>query len=213
MFKKTCLALALLGAAAAAQAGPTLLDEGFDNVDTLAGAGWIRSNQGSGGGLTDPWVQGDQSIFTALSGAPNAYVASNFNNAAAGGTLSSWLISPVFSTAENLEVSFWARGDIQPGYIDQLAYGLVDAAGIFSSFVPQATITAQGDWTRYSFLLGGQGAGATARFAIQYIGSADQANYVGVDNVAVNVPEPSSWALAGISLLGLAAARRRRAQR
>lgn len=209
MFKKTCLALALVGAAAAAHAGPTLINEGFDDVTALPG--WLISNQGTPGvGTTEPWVQGDQSIFTALSGAANSYISSNYNNVPAGGTLSSWLISPVFSAAENLEVSFWARGDIVPGFFDQLTYGLVNAAGVFSSFAPQATVTVTGDWTQYSFQLAGQGAGSTSRFAIQYIGSADLANYVGVDNVTVNVPEPSTWALAGVSLLGLLAARRRK---
>ncbi|WP_431103748.1 choice-of-anchor J domain-containing protein [Roseateles noduli] len=210
MFKKTCLALALVGAAAAAHAGPTLINEGFDDVTALPG--WIISNQGTPDGTTQPWVQGDQQIFTALSGAANSYISSNYNNAPAGGTLSSWLVSPVFSTAENLEVSFWARGDILPGFFDQLTYGLVNAAGVFSSFVPQASVTVAGEWTQYSFLLAGQGAGSTSRFAIQYFGDADSANYVGVDNVSVNVPEPSTWALAGVSLLGLVAARRRRAQ-
>ena len=71
-------------------------------------------------------------------------------------------------------------------------------------------MTVTGDWTQYSFMLAGQGAGSTSRFAIQYVGAGDSANYVGVDNVTVNVPEPSTWALAGVSLLGLLAARRRK---
>ncbi|OWQ48180.1 hypothetical protein CDL60_06255 [Roseateles noduli] len=212
MFKKTCLALALVGAAAAAHAGPTLINEGFDNVNTLPG--WLISNQGTPATPGYPaWFQGNVAAFNAHSGAPTSYIGSNYGAVDAGGTLSSWLISPVFSTAENLEVSFWARGEGVPGFVDQLAYGLIDAAGAFASFAPQASITVVGEWTRYSFLLAGQGLGSSARFAIQYFGNADTANVVGVDDVVVNVPEPSTWALAGVSLLGLVAARRRRAQR
>ncbi|WP_158218788.1 choice-of-anchor J family PEP-CTERM protein [Roseateles aquatilis] len=210
MFKKAYVALALIGAVASAHAGPTLINEGFDNVSTLSG--WLRTNNSTPGGTATPWFQGDQTIFQALSGAANSYIASNYNNAPAGGTLASWLISPVFSTAQNLEVSFWARGDIADGFLDKLTYGMVDATGNLTSFVPQATVVAVGAWTQYTFLLSGQ-AGTNGRFAIGYVGSADQANYVGLDSVTVTVPEPSSWALAGVSLLGLLAARRRRAQR
>ncbi|MFX1679035.1 choice-of-anchor J domain-containing protein [Mitsuaria sp. CC2] len=211
MFKKTCLALALVGAAAAAHAGPTLINEGFDDVNTLPG--WTIANLGT---PVNPdiltWYQGNVGAFDAHSGLPTAYIASQWGAVGAGGTLSSWLLSPVFSTAENLEVSFWARNEGAAGYIDQLAYGLVDAAGTFASFVPQASVTLVGEWTRYSFQLSGQGAGSSSRFAIQYFGAGDLATVIGVDDVAINVPEPSTWALAGVSLLGLVAARRRRTQ-
>lgn len=213
MFKKTCLALALVGAAAAAHAGPTLINEGFDDIGTLAADGWKIANLGTPINPDFPtWYQGNVGAFDSHSGDPTSYIGSKWAAVGAGGTLSSWLISPVFSTAENLEVSFWARGEGVQGYIDQLAYGLVDAAGTFASFVPQASITVAGEWTRYSFQLSGQGLGSSARFAIQYFGVADEANTVGVDDVAINVPEPSTWALAGVSLLGLVAARRRRTQ-
>ena len=225
MFKKTCLALALVGAAAAAHAGPTLINEGFDNVEGVAATpssaailglvdkGWKLENLGTPINPDFPtWYQGNGGAFDSHSGVATSYVSSKWASVGAGGTLSSWLISPEFSTAENLEVSFWARGEGVQGYIDQLAYGLVDAAGTFASFVPQASITVAGEWTRYSFLLSGQGLGSSARFAIQYFGFADEANVVGIDDVAINVPEPSTWALAGVSLLGLVAARRRRTQ-
>ncbi|RZI57493.1 MAG: PEP-CTERM sorting domain-containing protein [Rubrivivax sp.] len=225
MFKKTCLALALVGAAAAAHAGPSLLNEGFDTVEGvpatpttpailgLVDRGWKIENLGTPITPGFPaWYQGNVGAFDAHSGAPTSYIASQWGAVGADGTLSSWLISPEFSTAENLEVSFWARGEGVQGYIDQLAYGLVDAAGTFASFVPQATITVAGEWTLYSFQLAGQGLGSSARFAIQYFGDANSANLAAVDDVAINVPEPSTWALAGVSLLGLMAARRRRTQ-
>ena len=39
------------------------------------------------------WYQGDVSIFTSQAGPADSYIAANFNNAAAGGTIADWLIS------------------------------------------------------------------------------------------------------------------------
>lgn len=211
MFKHAYAALALSAVVGTAQAGPVLIEEGFDNVPGLSG--WIITNAGTPGGLTQPWVQGDGTVFPAFSGSAESYISSNFNNAPAGGTISSWLITPIFSTSENLSISFWARGDILDGYSDQLTFGLVNAAGDITSLLGGTTVTAVGEWTQYTLLLGAQALDSTARFAIGYVGSADLSNYVGVDNLVVEVPEPGTFALAGISLLGLIGATRRRNRR
>lgn len=211
MFKHVYAALALSAAVGAAHAGPVLIEEGFDNVPGLSG--WTILNAGTPGGSTQPWVQGDATIFPAFSGSAESYIASNYNNAPAGGSISSWLITPVFSTSQNFSVSFWARGDVLDGYSDQLTFGLVNAAGDISSLISSTTITAVGEWTQYTLTLGAQALDSSARFAIGYVGAADLSNYVGVDNVVVEVPEPGTFALAGLSLLGLFGVARRRAQR
>jgi hypothetical protein len=48
-----------------------------------------------------------------------------------------------------------------------------------------------------------------ARFAFEYTGTYDSANYVGLDSLSVDVPEPASMALFAGGLLGLGAIRRR----
>ena len=219
MNKKAFAALALIGALASAHADTTLISQGFDDVSALvpSSSGWIIKNMGTSGGLTQAWVQGgsDTSI-TAQSGAADSYITSNFNMAAAGGTLASWLITPTFSTTNDITVSFWAKADIAAPYFDQIKIGFLNAAGDLSTFSPTFTIKATGDWTQYTLNMSGTGAATSARFGIEYFGSADTSNLVAVDSLNITtvsaVPEVSSWQLMGLGLLAMGAIARRRKQ-
>ena len=72
------LAAALAASAALAQ---VTLTENFDNVATLPASGWVQSNNSTPGGLTG-WFQGTPGVsFAAAAGAPNSYIAANFDNA------------------------------------------------------------------------------------------------------------------------------------
>jgi len=206
MMKKALVALVISGMALSAQAG-ALLNEGFDDVSGLAAKGWILNNASTEGGLTPNWFQGDQSIFRAQNGAANSYAAANYNNAGAGGNLDNWLITPEFSTGINgAIVSFWLRAAAVEGFSDQIAFGF----GNGSDFDLGAPVTVGTDgWVRYTARIGG-GQG-DARFALQYTGAADFANYVGIDRLQVaEVPEPASTAILLAGAMGLALSRRRK---
>lgn len=212
MFRKTLVALALIGASASAQSA-VVINEGFNNVVTLAAAGWVQTNASTPVGITG-WGQGSidtANFFAAQAGAANSFISANFNNAAAGGTIKNYLITPLFSTAESVFISFFARGLADPEFSDQFAFGFSSGSTATSAFTLGPIITATTDgWTQYLVNLGAQGAGTVGRFAIEYTGPANNANYFGVDSLVAQVPEPSTWMMLGAGLLALLGVRRRK---
>ncbi len=209
MMKKALVGLAFSAVAMSAQAG-ALVKEGFDDVSTLAAKGWVLTNASTPSGLVENWFQGDQSKFRSLSGARESYIAGNYNLAAAGGTLDSWLITPEFSLEQGATLSFWARGEAAAGYSDLLSFAASSGSSALTAFstAPSFTVATNG-WTRYVVSLGkGEG---TGRFAIRYTGAADASNYVGIDSLLVaEIPEPSTMAILFAGAMGLMMSRRRK---
>ncbi|ALT78661.1 choice-of-anchor J family PEP-CTERM protein [Paucibacter sp. KCTC 42545] len=213
MFKKAMTALALSAAIASAHS-EVLINEGFDNITTLASAGWILDNASTPVG-TAGWGQGGVNLFDAHSGDVGSYISGNYNNAAAGGQISNWLITPTFSNATALQLSFYARADAGPGLADLISFGASTGGSNAADFSMGSVITVPtNDWTKYTITFAAHGAGSVARFAINYTGAADTANFVGIDTLSVNaVPEPSTWLMLAAGLGGLGLLRKRKAAR
>lgn len=212
--KRALLALATgLALSVSAHAVP-LLSEGFDDVSALTG--WTYANTSTPGlGLEPDWFQGNSGVFVAQAGADDAYIASNFNAAPAGGYIGNTLATPYFSMESDVMLTFWARGSTSEGFLDHFA--VFFQTGFDTPVQVLADTTALADWTQYTVNVAGLGAASTGRFGFNYFGDADTSDYFGIDTVAVvgadagTVPEPSTTVLLGGALLGLAFNRRRQA--
>jgi len=204
MIKKTIAAVVLAAMTMSAQAA-TFINEGFDNVPGLTASGWVFTNAP---GATSGWTQ-SAGIFDAQSGPSYSYASANYaTNASSGGAIDSWLLTPTFDASLGATVSFYLRAAGE-GFADQVNFGFINADGSFTgSALTAVNPVPDSDWTQYTAWIGADALGS-ARFAFQYVGTFDTANYVGLDTLSVDVPEPGSIALLAGGLLGLGAMRRR----
>jgi hypothetical protein len=208
MMKKAFVAMALAGMAMSAQA-TVVINQGFSDVASLASQGWVFTNAGTPDGVAPGWVQGAQNVFAAQSGAANSYASASFTIAPEGGDIDSWLLTSAFDASKGATVSFFLRAAGE-GYADQVNFGFVNADGSLTGLA-LTTVNPVPDtgWVKYTAWVGADTLSASTRFGFEYVGSYDTANYVGLDTLVVDVPEPASMMLIAGGLLGLGAARRR----
>jgi len=203
------------------------LTEGFNNITTWAGSGWVQTNNSSPLGLTN-WFQGNTGIFTSHSGTADSYIAANFDNAAFGGDISNWLLTPTLSLNNGDSISFWTRTETGAPFPDSLELRL-STNGANSNV--GATATSVGDfttilltinpglmgsypdsWTHFTVMVSGLGGPTSGRYGFRYVVPDTSANgdYIGIDDVNVTqVPEPASMTLLISGLAGAALWRRK----
>lgn len=206
-------------------ASVSLLNEGFDNITTLTGAGWSIQNQSSPVGILTWFQGGADSTFGSYEGEPNSYIAANYNSTADAGTISNWLITPAFDSSNSITLSFYSRAIGL--YADRLEVWL-STSGASTSTADFTTkiltinenLEVSGyptSWTNYQETM--SATGGSARFGFRYYvtdGGADgsHSNYFGIDSVSITstaVPEPSSLLVVTGALAGSLLIRRRSA--
>jgi len=220
------IGLALL-LAKGAESGPLFLTENFDSLPAAIASGWVLDNNSDPAGTTD-WFQGNAAVFPAQSGPADSYAAANFLNAAPGGNISDWLLTPVLDVADGSILRFYTRST-GSGFADGLEVRFSDAGastdvgttdtsiGDFTTLLLaiNPSLDPMGypdDWTAFEITVSGIGGISEGRFGFRYFvgDTLVNADYVAIDSVTVTaVPEPGTLVM-GAGLLGLALAGRAR---
>lgn len=189
-----------------------VVDQGFDDITTLAGAGWTLTNNSDGIGLND-WFQGNITNFPSFDGADTAYISANFNSTDGGGDgasgiISTWLVTPPINFGTGATVSFYTRTVAGSTFPDRMQVRLCPAmpcadfgaagegTGDFATLLTDinAGETAGGypeDWAQFTLTNGdGLPTSGTGRVAFRYyVHSAGPAgansNIIGIDRVEI----------------------------
>ncbi|WP_332853557.1 choice-of-anchor J domain-containing protein [Duganella sp. S19_KUP01_CR8] len=204
------------GCTVSASAAP-LLNEGFNDITALSANGWVFVNNSSPSGSTS-WFQGEPAIFAAAAGPSNAYIGANFNNAAFGGAVSNWLLTPELAllNGESLNFSLRLLGE---GFLDTVEVYLSTggASTSLGGFNLLGTFASAADtgWIDHAITVGGLTAPASGRFAFRYVvdDTRIHGDYIGIDTVSVNaiaIPVPGTIALLALGLCALAGVSRGR---
>ena len=213
MLRKLLICAALVAGSVSANAGPLLLDEGFDDLNL---PDWYYANLGNLG--VQPWFQGNSGVFESQSGAPDSYVGINTLNGSPAGNVDAWLITPLLTVSSGVaDLTFSTRtSGFVPGDSLQILVSNGDTLDL-NSYVSLGIIAAgsfPADWTSFTFRY--EGAAADVRFAFRYLVDdvTVHGDYIGIDSVLVrDVPEPGTLALLALGmLLAPLVLRRRRAR-
>ncbi len=183
----------------------TTLTEGFDDITTLIPNGWARINNSQPLGTTN-WFQGIPAVFPSQSGAPNSYIAANFQNTGTTGTISNWLLTPSLTLQNGDQLSFFTRQPLGSTFPDRLqvrmslngastdvgmtATSVGDFATLLLDINPTYIIGVYPQvFTQFTVTLSGIGSPTTGRLAFRYFVedaglSGANSDYIGIDTVS-----------------------------
>ncbi len=186
-----------------------LLNEGFDNITTLTGDGWFRVIKTTAPGTSPDWFQGNAPTFPAFDGASNAYIGANFNAGAGNTTISLWLLTPILSLDDGVQLSYYTRTS-DHDFADRLQVrmslngasadvgGSATSVGDFTTLLRDINPTYDNTsypttFTQFIETLSGIGGPTNGRLAFRYFvesggPSGDNSNYIGIDRVVVTPP-------------------------
>ena len=162
-----------------------LVAEGFEDVTTLPGAGWVQINHSATVGTTG-WFQGNSVLFPANFGIVNSYIAANFNNTGTNiSTINNWLLTPPLTLENGATMSFYTRTVDAPIFPDRLQVrmstnglsanvgAIPTSVGDFTALLldinPTYTTTGYPNvWTRFTVTVAGVASPTTGRLAFRY---------------------------------------------
>jgi hypothetical protein len=225
-------ALALAISAPANAAGLTTLNEGFNSVSGLTGAGWAFQNNSNPVPLsTADWAQGNTgtSNYAAQAGPGNSFAQVDFASTSGdsitltGGTVSNWLETPELDFSLGGTFSFFARnlgGNSRTEFLEvrssaagtssnvgTLATDVGDFTSLVGSIGSQSTvgIIPAAAWTKYTFNVAATG--GSGRLAFRYFGtdggqSGSSNQYLAVDTASYTAAVPEPSSMAGMLLIG-----------
>ncbi len=184
-----------LTAGLACQAQAQAFTENFDDIDTLAGNGWLLQNNSSPVGSLG-WFQGTATSatptpgpFNSYNGTDNAYIAANYNSTGSTGTISNWLITPNRTLRNGDVLTFYTRKPTISGgmtdYPDRLEVRLstngastnvgsnATTVGDFTTLLLSVNPALVANvypqvWTRYTVTISGLPAPTSGRTAFRY---------------------------------------------
>ena len=175
------------------------INEGFDDIGNLPG--WVLINHSQPLGASD-WFQGNDLVFPAFDGLPNAYIAANFNNGGDLATISNWLLTPEVSLGEGT-LTFYTRTVELSTFPDRLqvrmstngastnvgttATDVGDFTTLLLDINPTYTVGGYPEaWTQFTVNISGVPPGTTGRLAFRYFvedggPEGTRSNYIGID--------------------------------
>jgi hypothetical protein len=196
--------------------GECPLTEGFDDITNLVPNGWFMQNNSMPLGVTG-WFQGNPDVFPSQGGAPDSYIAANFNNGAGLATISNWLLTPPITLQDGAQLTFWTRTVDVPAFPDRLqvrmstngastdvgttATDVGDFTTLWLDINPTYTLNGYPNvWTEFTVTLSGiPGGSTTGRLAFRYFvenggPSGSNSDYIGIDTAqycTVGGPTPT----------------------